>query len=86
MLVTANILVRYLGEQGSKTPIAAAVSMCNPFDLVRFFLSHSVMEQLLIAPHGNPTAAAWPSWQRQDFMSHAPPNVCKSTEQQVCIP
>eukprot|EP00882_Tetradesmus_deserticola_P023266 GHRQ01025317.1.p1 GENE.GHRQ01025317.1~~GHRQ01025317.1.p1 ORF type:complete len:356 (+),score=75.50 GHRQ01025317.1:460-1527(+) len=29
----ANILVNYLGEQGADTPIEAAVSMCNPFDL-----------------------------------------------------
>jgi predicted alpha/beta-fold hydrolase len=31
----ANILLRYLGEDGSGTPLQAAVSMCNPFDLVR---------------------------------------------------
>lgn len=30
----ANILVNYLGEVGSETPLAAAVSLCNPFDLV----------------------------------------------------
>ncbi len=30
----ANILVRYLGEEGAACPISAAVSMCNPFDLV----------------------------------------------------
>ncbi|CAG9467412.1 unnamed protein product [Pedinophyceae sp. YPF-701] len=30
----ANILVRYLGEEGARTPLTAAVSMCNPFDLV----------------------------------------------------
>ena len=30
----ANILVRYLGEEGPRTPVSAAVSMCNPFDLV----------------------------------------------------
>eukprot|EP00891_Asterochloris_glomerata_P000961 jgi/Astpho2/961/e_gw1.00016.122.1_t len=29
----ANILVRYLGEEGAACPISAAVSMCNPFDL-----------------------------------------------------
>lgn len=29
----ANILVNYLGEQGPDTPLEAAVSMCNPFDL-----------------------------------------------------
>ncbi|KAK9851534.1 hypothetical protein WJX84_003856 [Apatococcus fuscideae] len=30
----ANILVRYLGETRSNTPLAAAVSLCNPFNLV----------------------------------------------------
>lgn len=30
----ANILVRYLGEEGRASPLVAAVSMCNPFDLV----------------------------------------------------
>jgi hypothetical protein len=30
----ANILVNYLGEAGAATPLAAAVSLCNPFDLV----------------------------------------------------
>ena len=34
----ANILLRYLGEEGKKTPIKAAVSLCNPFDLVGFVL------------------------------------------------
>lgn len=29
----ANILVNYLGEEGPNTPVQAAVSMCNPFDL-----------------------------------------------------
>jgi predicted alpha/beta-fold hydrolase len=31
----ANILTRYLGEEGDGTPLAAAVAMCNPFDLPR---------------------------------------------------
>ena len=31
----ANILVRYLGEEGRQTPIQLAVSMANPFNLVR---------------------------------------------------
>ena len=35
LLSAANILVRYLGEEGEKTPIRAAISMCNPFNLVR---------------------------------------------------
>lgn len=30
----ANILVRYLGQEQSVTPLAGAVSLCNPFDLV----------------------------------------------------
>lgn len=34
LLRTANILVTYLGEEEKKTPVQAAVSLCNPFDLV----------------------------------------------------
>lgn len=30
----ANILVKYLGEEGQETPVNAAVAMCNPFNLV----------------------------------------------------
>lgn len=30
----ANILTKYLGEEGAATPIKAAVTMCNPFNLV----------------------------------------------------
>ena len=30
----ANILCRYLGEEKERTPLTAAVAMCNPFDLV----------------------------------------------------
>eukprot|EP00898_Chlorokybus_atmophyticus_P005391 jgi/Chlat1/5853/Chrsp4S06235 len=30
----ANILTRYLGQEGERTPLLAAVSLCNPFDLV----------------------------------------------------
>lgn len=29
----ANILVNYLAEAGEGTPLEAAVSMCNPFEL-----------------------------------------------------
>lgn len=29
----ANILTRYLGEEGSATPLTAAIAMCNPFNL-----------------------------------------------------
>lgn len=28
-----NILVNYLGEEGGSSPLSAAVSLCNPFDL-----------------------------------------------------
>ena len=31
----ANILTKYLGEEKSETPFKAAVSICNPFDLVK---------------------------------------------------
>lgn len=37
LMSAANILVRYLGEEGPSTPISAAVSMCNPFNLVSHF-------------------------------------------------
>lgn len=29
----ANIMTRYLGEEGDQTPISAAAALCNPFDL-----------------------------------------------------
>lgn len=29
-----NILVRYIGQEGDNCPLAGAVSLCNPFDLV----------------------------------------------------
>eukprot|EP00850_Spirogloea_muscicola_P019087 SM000183S03981 [mRNA] locus=s183:226330:229488:+ [translate_table: standard] len=31
----ANILVRYLGQEKELTPLSGAVSLCNPFDLVK---------------------------------------------------
>ncbi|CAO3596510.1 unnamed protein product [Absidia cylindrospora] len=31
----ANILVKYLGEEGDRTPLTAAISVANPFDFVR---------------------------------------------------
>eukprot|EP00798_Chlamydomonas_sp_ICE-L_P019932 gene19932-26638_t len=37
----ANILIRYLAEEGESCKIAAAVSMCNPFNLV---ISNAAME------------------------------------------
>ena len=30
----ANILTRYLGEEGENTSLRAAIAMCNPFNLV----------------------------------------------------
>lgn len=38
----ANILVKYLGEEGPRTPLIAAASLCNPFNLVRFVISSAV--------------------------------------------
>ena len=35
----ANILVTYLGEEKANTPLVAAASLCNPFDLVRLWTS-----------------------------------------------
>ncbi|KAJ4823036.1 hypothetical protein Tsubulata_012353 [Turnera subulata] len=32
--IGANILVKYLGEEGEKTPIAGAAAVCNPWDLL----------------------------------------------------
>ncbi|CAL9150313.1 unnamed protein product [Musa hybrid cultivar] len=32
--IGANVLVKYLGEDGENTPIAGAVSVCSPWDLV----------------------------------------------------
>ncbi|XP_010543285.1 PREDICTED: embryogenesis-associated protein EMB8-like [Tarenaya hassleriana] len=32
--VGANILVKYLGEEGEKTPVAGAVAICSPWDLL----------------------------------------------------
>ncbi|XP_021895988.1 embryogenesis-associated protein EMB8 isoform X2 [Carica papaya] len=32
--IGANILVKYLGEDGGKTPIAGAVAVCSPWDLL----------------------------------------------------
>lgn len=43
----ANILVRYLGEEGPNCIISAAASLCNPLDLV------SDLFQLLHCLQGN---------------------------------
>lgn len=32
--VGGNLLVNYLGEEGEATPLTAAASLCNPFNLV----------------------------------------------------
>lgn len=34
----ANILLRYLAEEGSEAPLAGAVSLCNPFNLVGHYI------------------------------------------------
>jgi hypothetical protein len=47
----ANILVNYLGEQGADTPLEAAVSMCNPFDLT---ISNRHINEVSIRQAGNP--------------------------------
>jgi hypothetical protein len=48
VLCAANILVRYLGEEGPRTAISAAVSMCNPFDLVCASFDVAYMHQAAI--------------------------------------
>ncbi|MCH83645.1 embryogenesis-associated protein EMB8-like, partial [Trifolium medium] len=32
--IGANILVKYLGEDGENTPVAGAVAVCSPWDLL----------------------------------------------------
>jgi predicted alpha/beta-fold hydrolase len=32
--IGANILVKYLGEEGAATPVGAAAAVCSPWDLV----------------------------------------------------
>jgi hypothetical protein len=39
----ANILVNYLAEAGAATPVEAAVSMCNPFELT---ISNAALKQV----------------------------------------
>lgn len=31
----ANVLVKYLGEEGERTPLTAGISVGNPFDVVK---------------------------------------------------
>ncbi|CAN6350911.1 unnamed protein product [Urochloa humidicola] len=43
--VGANILVKYLGEEGESTPVAGAASICSPWDLV---LANRFIERKLV--------------------------------------
>ena len=54
LLCAANILVRYLGEEGEKTPIRAAISMCNPFNLVRQFCGTTLTHFAWCCTSSNP--------------------------------
>lgn len=54
----ANILVRYLGEEGSRSPISAAASLCNPLDLVQPSLQGSAPQPAYSVVHGLLSAAA----------------------------
>ncbi|KAG6510543.1 hypothetical protein ZIOFF_028568 [Zingiber officinale] len=46
--IGANILVKYLGEEGQNTPLAGAASICSPWDLVvgDRFISRKLMQRL----------------------------------------
>lgn len=46
--IGANILVKYLGEEGEKTPVAGAASICSPWDLVVCdrFISRKLVQRL----------------------------------------
>lgn len=46
----ANILTKYLGEEGHDTPITAAVAMCNPFNLVSVTKFNFVHASILFSP------------------------------------
>ncbi|GJM88680.1 hypothetical protein PR202_ga04771 [Eleusine coracana subsp. coracana] len=45
--IGANILVKYLGEEGESTPIAGAASICSPWDLLitNRFISRKLVQQ-----------------------------------------
>ncbi|XP_074579102.1 embryogenesis-associated protein EMB8-like isoform X2 [Curcuma longa] len=46
--IGANILVKYLGEEGENTPLAGAASICSPWDLVvgDRFISRKLVQRL----------------------------------------
>eukprot|EP00760_Papus_ankaliazontas_P025584 PhM_4_TR279/c0_g1_i3/m.55712/K13696/ABHD1_3; abhydrolase domain-containing protein 1/3 len=47
----ANILVKYLGEEGAATPLQAGVSICNPWDLLqssRWFYAQTSTTQMYL--------------------------------------
>ncbi|KAI8376086.1 Alpha/Beta hydrolase protein [Radiomyces spectabilis] len=44
----SNILVKYLGEEGDKTPFKAAISVANPFD---FLVSSNALERGFLSKH-----------------------------------
>ncbi|KAK3162595.1 hypothetical protein QOZ80_1BG0091360 [Eleusine coracana subsp. coracana] len=46
--IGANILVKYLGEEGESTPVAGAVSICSPWDLLigDRFISRKLVQRL----------------------------------------
>ncbi|KQK10807.1 hypothetical protein BRADI_2g56310v3 [Brachypodium distachyon] len=46
--IGANILVKYLGEEGENTPVAGAASICSPWDLVVCdrFISRKLVQRL----------------------------------------
>ncbi|XP_068659044.1 uncharacterized protein [Aristolochia californica] len=46
--IGANILVKYLGEEGENTPVAGAASICSPWDLVICdrFINRTLVQRL----------------------------------------
>lgn len=46
--IGANILVKYLGEEGDSTPVGAAAAVCSPWDLLVAdrFISRNRMQRL----------------------------------------
>jgi len=46
--IGANIVVKYLGEEGENTPIAGAVSICSPWDLLigDRFISRKLVQRI----------------------------------------
>jgi predicted alpha/beta-fold hydrolase len=44
----ANIMTKYLGEEGDKTPICAAVSVSNPIDL---YQGSAALEESVVNYH-----------------------------------